>query len=173
MRKKIATAWVCFCLCLAALTTTGTTSAHNHQKNISNLANANEMMIEGESANHDKGSHATVEKQSKNKEPKSKGTNRQQKSNQKTIVVRRVTYYYPTGQKTATGHSDKGRKRIVSLSPDLLKKIPYHSKVEIEGYGIFYVEDRTANHIRSTADILVPRGTKIKNGKNVTIRVIK
>lgn len=167
MRKKIATAMVCLAFCLLT-NTTGTTFAHNHQEVISEVTeNANEMMIEEDSI---KVSTDTIKKDTTKVE--TKNTNQQQKSNQ-THVVRRVTFYYPDGHRTATGHSAKGHEKIIALSPDLLKKIPYHSKVEVEGYGVFTVEDRTASWVKSTVDILVPRGSKIKNGKNVTIRVLK
>ena len=41
------------------------------------------------------------------------------------------------------------------------------------GYGVFTVEDRTGGWVKSTVDILVPRGSKIKNGRNVVIKIIK
>lgn len=174
MRKKIATALVCLAFCLST-NTTGTTYAHNHQKVISEVTVTNEMMIEEEDGViKKKGMNADLvnrELEKYHTENPFNDSLQQQKSNQ-TFVVRRVTYYYPTGHRTATGHSAKGNEKIIALSPDLLSKIPYHSKVEIEGYGIFTVEDRTASFVQSTVDILTPRGSKISNGKNVRIRVI-
>ena len=158
MRIKIATALVCLVLCILT-NTTGTTFAHSHQKVISDVTNNNEMMIEEDSVKVSD----TI---------KETNTIQQQKSNQ-TYVVKRLTYYYPNGHKTATGHSAKGHEKIVALSPDLLKKIPYHSKIEIVGYGVFTVEDRTAGRVKSTIDVLVPRCSKIKNGRNVVIKIIK
>lgn len=174
MRKKIATALVCLALCLST-NTTGTTSAHNHQGFISEVTNANEMMIEEENIikkfRNIKFDTKYMKKDSVREDSTFNDVIQQQKSNQRQVVGR-VTYYYPTGHRTATGHSAKGGEKIIALSPDLLKKIPYHSKVEVEGYGVFTVEDRTASYVRNTVDILLPRGTKINNGKNVTIKVI-
>ena len=161
MRIKIATALVCLVLCILT-NTTGTTFAHSHQKVISDVTNNNEMMIEEDSVKDSDTIKTKIET----------NTIQQQKSNQ-TYVVKRLTYYYPTGHKTATGHSAKGHEKIVALSPDLLKKIPYHSKIEIVGYAVFTVEDRTGGWVKSTVDILVPRGSKIKNGRNVVIKIIK
>lgn len=161
MRIKIATALVCLALCILT-NTTDTTFAHSHQKVISDVTNnTNEMMIEEDSVKVSDTIKTKIET----------NTIQQQKSNQ-TYVVKRLTYYYPNGHKTATGHSAKGHEKIVALSPDLLKKIPYHSKIEIEGYGVFTVEDRTASRVKSTIDVLVSRGSKIKNGRNVVIKII-
>lgn len=168
--RKIATALVCLALCLSTNSTVST-FAHNHQEVISEVTDANEMMIEEESI-ESKPEIIKTEAKLKNDTALINNAIKQQKSNQKTYVVGRVTYYYPTGHKTSTGHSAKGHEKIIALSPDLLKKIPYHSKVEVEGYGVFTVEDRTASYIKSTVDILVPRGSKIKNGKNVVVKVI-
>lgn len=163
MRKRIATAMVCLSFCITTNIITSTTFAHNHQ-NI-------EMMIEEDSLGNRINQYKMDIEIYKPTNDSIFWTTQQQKSNQ-THVVKRVTYYYPTGNKTSTGHNALGHERIIALSPDLLEKIPYHSKVEVEGYGVFLVEDKTSDRLRNTVDILVPKGTKIKNGKNVVIRVI-
>lgn len=164
MRKRIATAMVCLFFVFNLTTNiTSTTLAHNHQDI--------EMMIEEDSLGTRIRNGKLKIQLFKPNNDSLFWTSQQQKSNQ-THVVKRVTYYYPTGNKTSTGHIAIGHEKIIALSPDLLKLIPYHSKVEVEGYGVFIVEDKTSSRLRNTVDILLPRGTKIKNGKNVVIRVI-
>lgn len=173
--RKIASALVCLAFCLST-NTAGTTSAHNRHRFISEVRDSdNEMMIEDERLvslpKEDRPMVHPVEICFDSIDRHLDESVRQQKSNQ-THVVSRVTYYYPTGRRTSTGHSARGHEKIIALSPDLLKLIPYHSTVEVVGYGIYKVEDRTADHVRSTVDILLPSGKTIKNGRNVVIRVM-
>lgn len=82
----------------------------------------------------------------------------------------RVTYYNLNG-KTAMG--TKVHSGICAVSRDLERKgFKLGEKVYVEGYGTFQIQDRTAKRIKNTIDIWIPKGRKIKNGKDVKIKLI-
>lgn len=82
----------------------------------------------------------------------------------------RVTYYNLNGN-TAIG--TKVHNGICAVSRDLEQKgFKLGEKVYVEGYGTFQIQDRTAKRIKNTINIWLPKERKIKNGKNVFIKLI-
>lgn len=88
---------------------------------------------------------------------------------QVTTTVR-VTYYTLPG-KTASG--TKVHSGIVAVSRDLERMgFKLGEKVYIEGYGTFQIQDRTSARLTKTIDIWLPKGKRIKNGKNIKATLI-
>lgn len=72
--------------------------------------------------------------------------------------------------------SNPYKHKIVALSRDLLKKFPYHSKVQIEGTaydGIYIVEDTMNKRYTDRIDILINLEMQIGSWPNVTITKIE
>lgn len=82
----------------------------------------------------------------------------------------RVTYYNINGK---TAYGVKTHRGICAVSRDLEKMgFKLGEKVKVEGYGIFQILDRTSSRLKKTVDIWIPKGQKIKNGKNVKITLV-
>ena len=80
-----------------------------------------------------------------------------------------VTYYSLRG-KTASGI--QARQGVCAVSPDLERRgFCMGKRVSVEGYGTYLIADRTSRRLRNTVDIW--SRTKIKNGKNIKIKLIK
>ena len=104
------------------------------------------------------------------------------------IIIRRGTVYNPEPEqcwgdpwKAAGGKIDSvkletGQLRWCALSPDLLEKIPMHSKIKVHDpdkkiQGIWYVKDVCG--IESTIDFLKPSSIKTGLWKNIKIEVLR
>lgn len=87
-------------------------------------------------------------------------------------VVTVTMYYAAKGKMTADGTIIKNaeKQRICAVSPDLLKKYPYGTRLYVEGFGYYIVHDRTARRMRGVVDLLIPRTKKAYTKHKVKIR---
>ena len=88
---------------------------------------------------------------------------------QVTTTVR-ITYYNINGR---TAYGTQTHNGIVAVSRDLERMgFKLGEKVYIEGYGTFQIQDRTSSRLTKTIDIWLPKGKRIKNGKNIKATLI-
>lgn len=112
----------------------------------------------------------------------------EKKEGENFIIVRRGTVYNPepeqgwgdpwqaAGGKIDSIKLETGQLRWCALSPDLLEKIPMHSKIRVHDpdrkiSGIWYVKDVCG--IESTIDFLRPSSIRTGLWHNVKIEILR